>query len=89
MVIIIRPNCLRADKAIILLKSNSKLAPRPAINIVKPETNNKIIFNQYLKEGLNRINKSTPAVTRVEERTKAETGVGAVMAAGNQEEKGI
>jgi hypothetical protein len=28
------------DRAIILLKSNSKLAPRPAISIVSPETNN-------------------------------------------------
>jgi len=37
---------LKVDKAIILLKSNSKLAPSPAINIVNPETNNKITFNQ-------------------------------------------
>jgi len=36
MVMIIRPNCLRVDKVIIFFKSNSKLAPRPAINIVKP-----------------------------------------------------
>jgi len=57
MVIIIRPNCLKVERAIILFKSNSKLAPSPAINIVKPETNNKIIFIQPLKEGLNRINK--------------------------------
>jgi hypothetical protein len=28
------------DKTLILLKSNSKLAPRPAISIVGPETNN-------------------------------------------------
>jgi hypothetical protein len=41
-VIIIRPSCLKVDKAIILLKSYSKLAPRPAINIVSPETNNKL-----------------------------------------------
>jgi hypothetical protein len=44
--IVIRPNCLKVDKAIILLKSNSKLAPSPAINMVNPETNNKITFNQ-------------------------------------------
>ena len=31
----------------------------------------------------------TPAVTRVEEWTSEETGVGAIIAAGNQEEKGI
>jgi len=36
-----------------------------------------------------RINRYTPAVTKVEECTKAETGVGAAIAAGNQAEKGI
>jgi len=36
-----------------------------------------------------RINKYTPAVTRVDEWTKAETGVGAAIAAGNHAEKGI
>ena len=46
IVTIIRPNWLKVDRAIILLKSNSKLAPRPAINIVNPEINNKITFNQ-------------------------------------------
>jgi hypothetical protein len=55
--IILNPNCLKMDKAIILFKSYSKLAPRPSINIVKPEINKKNIFNQYPKEGLNRINK--------------------------------
>lgn len=33
--------------------------------------------------------KKTPAVTKVEECTKDETGVGAAIAAGNQAEKGI
>jgi len=33
------------------------------------------------------MNQQTPAVTKVEECTKAETGVGAAIAAGNQEEK--
>lgn len=36
-----------------------------------------------------RINKYTPAVTKVEEWTSAETGVGAAIAAGSQAEKGI
>ena len=36
-----------------------------------------------------RIKIYTPAVTRVEECTKAETGVGAAIAAGSQAEKGI
>lgn len=39
--------------------------------------------------GLNRYSKKTPAVTKVEECTKADTGVGAAMAAGSQAEKGI
>ena len=37
---------------------------------------------------LNRIIKQTPAVTKVEECTSAETGVGAAIAAGNHAEKG-
>jgi hypothetical protein len=49
IVIIIRPNCLKVDKAIIFFKSHTKVGPRPAINIVNPETNNKIIFNHLLK----------------------------------------
>lgn len=38
---------------------------------------------------LNRISRNTPAVTSVDEWTSAETGVGAAIAAGSQEEKGI
>jgi len=34
--IIVRPNCLNVDKAIILFKSHSKFGPGPAINIVNP-----------------------------------------------------
>lgn len=40
-------------------------------------------------KGLKRIIKYTPAVTKVEECTKAETGVGAAIAAGSQAENGI
>ena len=36
-----------------------------------------------------RISKYTPAVTRVEEWTSADTGVGAAMAAGSHAENGI
>ena len=35
------------------------------------------------------MSKNTPAVTRVDEWTKAETGVGAAIAAGSHLEKGI
>jgi hypothetical protein len=38
---------------------------------------------------LRRIKRKTPAVTRVDEWTKDETGVGAAMAAGSQAENGI
>ena len=41
------------------------------------------------KLGPRRIRRYTPAVTRVEEWTRAETGVGAAIAAGNQALKGI
>ena len=37
---------------------------------------------------ISRIKRKTPAVTRVDEWTSAETGVGAAMAAGSQLEKG-
>jgi hypothetical protein len=38
---------------------------------------------------LKRIKRYTPAVTKVEECTRADTGVGAAIAAGNQAENGI
>lgn len=41
------------------------------------------------RAGENRNNKYTPAVTKVEEWTNLDTGVGAAMAAGSQAEKGI
>jgi hypothetical protein len=46
IVIVIRPNWLKVQSAIIFFKSNSKFVPKPAINIVSPETNNKITLNQ-------------------------------------------
>ena len=42
-----------------------------------------------LREGKKRIRRNTPAVTKVDEWTRADTGVGAAMAAGSQLEKGI
>lgn len=44
---------------------------------------------EVLKNGKNRINKKTPAVTSVEEWTRADTGVGAAIAAGSHLENGI
>lgn len=67
------------------------MAAIPAINIVKVATRRIEGLNIGWEErkGWKRTSRKTPAVTRVEEWTKAETGVGAAMAAGSQEEKGI
>lgn len=43
---------------------------------------------KFIKQ-LKRIKRQTPAVTRVDECTNAETGVGAAIAAGSQLENGI
>ena len=59
------------------------------IIVIAPEINNNPFISNPENKGKNRINKKTPAVTRVEEWTKAETGVGAAIAAGSQDEKGI
>jgi hypothetical protein len=86
---IIIPSCLRVDIATTFLKSPSKQATNPANNIViTPRMLNVslIISTENIK--LNRINRYTPAVTRVDECTKDDTGVGAAMAAGNQAENG-
>ena len=40
------------------------------------------------RKGKNRTKRNTPAVTSVDECTKAETGVGAAIAAGSHLEKG-
>ena len=63
----------------------------PAIKRVKTEINksNGLKLLHVFKNGKNRINKKTPAVTNVEECTRAETGVGAAIAAGSHLEKGI
>jgi len=86
MVIIIIPSCLKVDKAMTFFMSVSQTAPTLAINIVKDDTP----INKTLEATqLRRIIKYTPAVTKVEECTKADTGVGAAIAAGSQIEKGI
>lgn len=82
---IITPNWDKVDKATIFLISISAQAQNPAIIIVAlPKAN----IHSNLKK-LKRINKYTPAVTKVEECTRALTGVGAAIAEGNHEEKGI
>lgn len=73
------------ERATIFLMSISAQAQKPAISIVALPIGS-IHSNLNL---LNRINRYTPAVTRVEEWTRALTGVGAAIADGSQEEKGI
>lgn len=86
----ITPSCLSVERAIIFFISLSAKAEILAINIVSLPKINIIkspapFGNQYKW----RINKYTPAVTRVDEWTREETGVGAAMAAGSQAENGI
>ena len=87
---IIIPSWLSVDNAMIFFISISNMAVIPAIIIVIIPINNKIylIFISIIIKFI-RINKYTPAVTSVEEWTKAETGVGAAIAAGNHAENGI
>lgn len=88
---IITPNCLKVERAIIFLRSHSVRALRPAINIVKEAEIRRNGENHWKdwRYGKKRITRKIPAVTRVEECTRAETGVGAAIAAGSHLEKGI
>lgn len=62
----------------------------PAIVKVHVEINRRREENKedITRKGKNRMRRNTPAVTRVEEWTRAETGVGAAIAAGSQLENG-
>lgn len=66
--------------------SHSANALKPAIKAVKHATNNKYVSTAgiVIRKLKNRTRIKTPAVTRVEEWTSAETGVGAAIAAGSQ-----
>lgn len=89
-VIIITPSCLKVDRAIIFFISISSIAAPPAMSIVNvPRNINTSSMAKSTKNIFIRIKRYTPAVTRVDECTRAETGVGAAIAAGNQAEKGI
>jgi hypothetical protein len=91
MAAIIIPSCLSVDKAIIFFMSHSVVALSPAIKVVDTATNSNSGENhqEVDMKSKNRISKNTPAVTNVEECTRADTGVGAAIAAGNQLENGI
>lgn len=83
---IIKAICLRVDKAIIFFKSYSQIAKILAKIKVELEIHNSnlLLINEILRNP-----RYTPAVTRVEECTKEETGVGAAIAKGSQALKGI
>lgn len=81
--------CLNVENAIIFFISLSIIAMILPTNIVITEIKNIHFLNFGLIDiGSIRIKRITPAVTKVEEWTKADTGVGAAIALGNQEEKG-
>lgn len=70
--------------------SISVMAIIPAINIVVVAVNSRSLLNRgdFSRVGEKRIRRKTPAVTSVEEWTRADTGVGAAIAAGSQAENG-
>lgn len=80
--------CLSVDKAIIFFKSCSQLADILAYKVVALEIIIIISIELVWMLFIIRILKNTPAVTKVEEWTKAEIGVGAAMAIGSHAENG-
>ncbi len=62
----------------------------PPVNAVNPEINI-IVGNRLFNDdwGVYRIRRKIPAVTSVDEWTRADTGVGAAMASGNHLLKGL
>ena len=89
MLRIITPNCLKVDSATIFFKSDSRKAENLAMKVViAPNAPITIKTFVLFTAGKARNNKYTPAVTSVEECTRADTGVGAAMAAGSQALKG-
>lgn len=82
------PNCLSVDSAITFFKSDSKTPQILEHSIVRaPLQKTKYAFIVKIKSN-KRNKKNTPAVTKVDECTKEETGVGAAMAKGSHLEKG-
>ena len=59
------------------------------MKVVAHPTIKRIVCSFEPRLGENRIIRYTPAVTRVDECTRADTGVGAAIAAGSQAENGI
>ena len=88
MAIIMKAICIRVDSAMIFFRSVSYRAEILAVSEVKVAN----VISVYRVVGCRwsdrRIISITPAVTRVDECTRADTGVGAAMAAGSQAVKG-
>lgn len=87
IIIIIILIWLIVEKAMTFFRSFSKFAARLAIIRVVHEIN-LINGKMFFVVKLNFKNRYTPAVTRVEECTIAEIGVGADIAAGSHDERG-
>lgn len=85
----ISPSWERVDIATIFFMSDSLQAKIPAISEVLRAVVIVSFFSvKFINRTLNRDIRYTPAVTKVEEWTRDETGVGAAIAAGSQAEKG-
>lgn len=85
---IIMAICLRVDRAIIFFISCSQLAAMLEYKAVIVDNNISIINIKLWGCEVIRNKINTPAVTKVDECTKAEIGVGAAIAIGNHAEKG-
>lgn len=85
---IIRAIWLKVDKAMIFFMSCSQFAEILANIVVSDEIVIIRVIQYEFGKFNNRISKNTPAVTSVDEWTKAEIGVGAAIAAGSQAENG-
>lgn len=84
-----KPRWLNVDKATIFFKSDSINADSPAYR----EVNRLVTSIKYANEEEDKIDvfwiiRKSPAVTRVDEWTNDEIGVGAAIAAGSQGENG-
>lgn len=80
--------CLNVDKAMIFFISCSQLADSPAYKAVIDEITMRISIVEGWVLVIIRIIRKIPAVTKVDECTRAEMGVGADIAIGNQAENG-
>ena len=88
--VIINPSWLRVDSAMIFFTSMAVVAHCPAMAMVIVLEMSKVELNDLNREsdGYMRMRRKTPAVTSVEEWTRALTGVGAAMASGSHALKG-